>query len=81
MSLTTTADTTRHLRTVWRGEKAWQWKALYAGHVQPIGYRNYRHDRWRWQLHLTPLHISRDGAKWTLGLCFGKRTVYLYSHR
>lgn len=77
----TTADTTRHLRTVWRGQKAWHWKALYIGHAQPRGYRNFFRNRRIWRFHLTPLCASRDGQKWTIGLCWGKRTVYLYAHR
>lgn len=81
MILPTTADTTRHISTVWKGEKPWHWKALYRGHSQPRGYRSYWHNRHRWQLHLTPIHLSRDGEKWTAGLCFGKRTIYLASHR
>jgi hypothetical protein len=79
--VSTTADSTRYLGTIWRGEKPWHWKALYAGHVQPLGYRTRWADRYRWQLHLTPVHIERDGAKWEIGLCCGKRTVFLKTHR
>lgn len=79
--MSTTADTTRHLGTVWRGSKPWDWKALYVGHAQPRGYRTRWTDRHRWQLHLTPIHIERDWDKWEIGLCFGKRTVFLKTHR
>jgi hypothetical protein len=76
-----TAATAKRRASVWRGEKPWHWAAIYTGHVQPRGYRNYWHDRRRWQLHVTPLHVSRDGAKWSVGLCFGARTVLLHVHR
>lgn len=79
--MNTTADSTRHLKTIWRGEKSWHWKALYVGHVQRLGMRTFRRSPFFWQLHVTPLHLSRDGDKWTAGLCLGKRTVFLYSHR
>jgi predicted DCC family thiol-disulfide oxidoreductase YuxK len=77
----TTAATTRHLKTLWRGEQAWHWLALFIGHVQPRGYRTWWRNRWTWQWHLTPLHVSRDGRKWTAGLCWGRRTIYLYRHQ
>ncbi len=76
-----TADTTRHIKTVWRGDKPWHWKAIYTGHAQPLGYRNYWRSRHNWRLHLTPVCAARYGAKWTLGLCFGKRMIWLESHR
>lgn len=78
--MNTTADSTRYLRTLWRGDKPWHWLALYVGHVQPLGYRNRWHSRWRWQFHLTPIHVSRDGSKWTAGLCFGRRTIFVFKH-
>jgi hypothetical protein len=79
--VSTTADSTRHLGTVWRGEKPWHWKALKVGHAQPRGYRTYFSSRWHWQLHLTPIHIARDNSQWEIGLCLGKRTIFLLSHR
>jgi hypothetical protein len=79
--MSTTAESTRHLKTIWRGDKAWHWKALYLGHVQSRGYRTYRHSRWLWQIHITPVHIARDNSKWEIGVCFGKRTFFLLSHR
>ena len=79
--MSTTADSTRHLGTIWRGEKPWHWKALKAGHVQPRGYRTHFSSRWHWQFHLTPIHIARDNISWEIGLCFGKRTVFLLTHR
>jgi hypothetical protein len=79
--MSTTGDSTRHLRTVWRGEKPWEWKALYVGHVQPRGYRTYKRSKWLWQIHLTPVHVARDNGKWEVGVCFGKRTFFLLSHR
>ncbi|MER7794886.1 hypothetical protein [Streptomyces sp. NPDC097640] len=79
--MSTTADSTRYLKTIWRGEKAWEWKALYAGHVQPRGYRTFWRGRFFWQLHFTPIHIHRDGDKWEIGVCFGKRTFYFKTHR
>jgi hypothetical protein len=79
--MSTTADSTRHLRTIWRGEKPWDWAALLVGHVQPRGYRTYWRHRRFWQLHLTPVHLHRDGARWEAGLCFGKRTIYIKRHR
>jgi hypothetical protein len=78
--MSTTADSTRHLKTVWRGEKPWQWKALKVGHVQPRGYRTYWRSRWLWQFHLTPIHIARDNSTWEIGVCFGKRTFFLLLH-
>lgn len=75
------AEGHRHLATVRRGEKAWEWTALAYGHVQPIGYRNHHRGRRFWQIHITPIHIERDGAKWEIGICFGKRTLYLRVHR
>jgi hypothetical protein len=77
----TTADTTRYLATVRRGQEPWRWTALYLGHAQPRGYRNYFRNRYDWRLHWTPLCASNCYGKWTLGLCLGKRTIYLYSHR
>ncbi len=72
----------RHLRTMWRNpDIAWHWWALYTGRAQPVGHRNYWHDRWRWQLHVTPLHLHRHVRCWELGLCFGARTVYAMRHR
>ncbi|MFI8191367.1 hypothetical protein ACIF8T_21530 [Streptomyces sp. NPDC085946] len=79
--MSTTADSTRHLGTVWRGEKPWHWKALKVGHVQPRGYRTYWRTRRLWQLHLTPIHIARDNSQWEIGVCLGKRTLFLLSHR
>jgi len=79
--MSTTADSTRHLGTIWRGEKPWHWKALKVGHVQPFGYRTYWRSRWLWQLHLTPVHVARDNSQWEIGVCFGKRTFFLLSHR
>ncbi|MER7053469.1 hypothetical protein [Streptomyces sp. NPDC000351] len=79
--MSTTADSTRLIKTVWRGEEPWHWKALYKGHVQPPGYRNYWTDRHHWQLHLTPIHVERDWDKWEIGLCLGKRTAFLKTHR
>ncbi|MGA4989893.1 hypothetical protein [Nonomuraea bangladeshensis] len=76
----TTAATTRYIRTVWRGKKSWNWIALYVGHVQPRGYRTYFRHKRLWQFHLTPIHASRDGIKWTVGLCWGRRTIYLFKH-
>lgn len=79
--MSTTAATTRHLRTVYRGEKPWDWAALYRGHVQPRGYRTYWRGRHFWQLHLTPVHLHRDGGKWEAGICWGRRTLYVKRHR
>lgn len=79
--MNTTAATTRHLRTLWRGERPWHWLALYVGHVQPRGYRTFWRGRWFWQWHLTPLHFSRDTTGWTAGLCLGRRTLFVYRHR
>ncbi|MEU3613508.1 hypothetical protein ABZ725_14490 [Streptomyces sp. NPDC006872] len=79
--MSTTADSTRHLGTVWRGEKPWHWKALKTGHVQPLGYRTHYSSRWHWQFHLTPIHIARDNNSWEIGLCLGKRTLFLLTHR
>ncbi|MFD6025689.1 hypothetical protein [Streptomyces griseoluteus] len=78
--MSTTADSTRHLGTVWRGKKPWHWKALYLGDVQPRGYRTYWRSRWLWQFHLTPIHAARDNDKWEVGICFGRRTLFLLSH-
>ncbi|MFE7727386.1 hypothetical protein ACFU5D_16525 [Streptomyces anthocyanicus] len=79
--MSTTADSTRLIKTVWRGEKPSHWKALKTGHVQPFGYRTYWRSRWLWQLHLTPIHIARDNSQWEIGLCLGKRTIFLLTHR
>ena len=73
--------TTRHLKTVWRREKAWHWKAVFVGHAQPRGTRNLWHDRRRWRFHLTPITAMRWGDQWAAGLCLGKRCIYLHSHR
>ena len=43
--MATTADSTRHLGTIWRGENCWEWKALKVGHVQPRGYRTFYRSR------------------------------------
>lgn len=78
--MSTTAESTRLIKTVWHGEKPWQWKALKIGHVQPRGYRTYWRNRWLWQLHLTPIHVARDNGQWEIGVCFAKRTLFLLSH-
>lgn len=79
--MSTTAASTRPLRIIWRGKEPGEWKALYLGHVQPRGYRTYRRSRWLWQFHVTPFHIARDNTKREFGVCFGKRTFFLLSHR
>lgn len=76
----TTGDSTRHLKTLWKGAKPWQWKTLKYGHSQPLGYRTYRKNRHLWQLHLTPIHVARDNARWEFGVCLGKRTLFVLSH-
>jgi hypothetical protein len=78
--MSTTAKSTRHLATIWRGEKPWHWTTLMYGHVQPLGYRNHFR-RFFWQLHFTPVHMERDGNKWEIGVCFGKRTLFVKVHR
>jgi hypothetical protein len=79
--VTTTAASTRHLLTLWHGQKPWHWAALKYGHAQPLGFRNHLRARRFWQIHLTPVHIERDYSKWNVGICWGKRTVYLMVHR
>lgn len=79
--MSTTADSTRHIRTLRRGAKPWHWTALYIGHVQPRGHRTYWRNRHIWQLHLTPIHLHRHGSRWEIGLCWGRRTVYVLRHR
>lgn len=80
-ALSLTAATSRHVATLWHGNEPWNWLALYAGHEQPRGHRTWWRHRRMWKLHLTPLHVSRDGDSWTLGVCFGARTLLLYRHR
>lgn len=79
--MSTTAATTRHLATLHRGAEAWHWAALKVGHVQPPGYRNYRHSRWYFQLHVTPVHVARYVNTWEFGVCLGKRTLFVLRHR
>lgn len=80
-----TAAAHRHLRTLWKHPTiAWHWTTLNYGHAQAHGVTRrwcYRSARRLWQLHWTPIHVARDGAKWTYGLCLGRRTVYVMRHR
>lgn len=80
-----TAAGHRHLRTLWKSKTVcWHWTSLNLGHAQPN-----QHGRWcyrvpssrMWQFHVTPIHVSRDGSKWLVGLCLGKRTIYVLRHR
>lgn len=78
--MSTTALSTRGLRKLWQGDPCWKWAYLMYGHVQPIGYRNNFRYRHGWQLHLTPLHLERDGSSWEIGICLGKRTLFIKVH-
>jgi hypothetical protein len=81
VGVSTTGVSTRHLRTLYQGEPCWNWTSLYVGHVQPRGYRNYWHDRRRWQFHLTPVHFERHHECWEFGVCWGRRTLFVKRHR
>lgn len=81
-----TAAGHRHLGTLWKSKTTcWHWTALNIGNAQPNqhgrwNYRGPRHMR-MWQFHITPVHISRDGSKWYIGLCWDRRTIYIQRHR
>lgn len=82
MSFTATGH--RHLGTVWKSKTiCWNWLALNIGTAQPGRDRrwNYRAAHWLWQFHVPPLHVSRVGSQWYVGLCWGARTIYLHRHR
>jgi hypothetical protein len=73
------AQGSRHLWTFWRGRKPWQWAVLMYGHAQPTrfylgeGPWRYRPIRFR----LTPIYFERWGDRLEIGLCLGKRTLYV----
>lgn len=74
----------RHLAMLWQSkDRAWEWWALKYGWAQPIrfclgpGPWRYRYFRF----HLTPIHLERWGSAIEIGLCLGKRTLYLMRHR
>lgn len=69
----------RHLATLWQSKRrSWEWWALLYGHAQPN--RFVWLDRYRWRFHLTPVHAERWGDVWEIGLCLGRRTLYVMRH-
>lgn len=81
--MTMQAKGSRHLAMLWRGDKPWRWVALKYGHAQPV--RFYLGDGpWRYRpirFRVTPVYFERWGDMLEVGLCVGKRTVYVMRHR
>lgn len=73
----------RHLATIWQSkERPWEWWSLKYGWAQPKRFY-LGNGPWRYRpirFHLTPVHFERWGAL-EIGLCFGRRTLYLMRHR
>lgn len=80
-----TAAGHRYLWTIKRSKTVpWHWMALNLGTAQPglHGRWNYRVKSARaYQIHITPIHISRWGGQRYWGLCLGARTIYVMRHR
>lgn len=81
--MTMQAKGSRHIAVLWRGAMPWQWVALKYGHAQPRrfylgeGPWRYRPIRFR----LTPIYFERWGDVLEVGLCLGKRVLYVMRHR
>jgi hypothetical protein len=78
------AEGARHLTVLWQdGERPWRWWALNYGHAQP-GRFVLLPGPWRYRpirFHLTPIHFERWAGVLEIGLCLGRRTLYLMRHR
>jgi hypothetical protein len=84
--MTMQAKGARHLATLWQSkERCWEWWALKYGKAQPspIHWRTGT-GPWRYRpiiFHFTPFHFERWAGAMEIGLCLGKRTLYLVRHR
>lgn len=68
------------LRNIWRSKKiAWHWWVLAFGYAQPKRFCWLDRHRFRW--HLTPFHLEVWDSTWEIGICWGKKTVYLMRHK
>lgn len=82
-----TAAHHRFICGLWKSKTVpWHWTSLNYGHAQPNQYGKWTYASPRplmrmWQLHCTPIHLSRDGDKLYYGLCLGRRTLYVLRHR
>lgn len=81
--MTVCAEGARHIRTLWQSPSIpWHWWALKSGILQPN--RKQRFKRWAprgWWLKVGPFYLERDLSKWEIGLCAGRRMVYVMRHR
>lgn len=81
------AEGHRHLATLWKSkERCWEWWALAYGHAQPVRWalgRDWGGPWWRrnFTFHLTPIHLAHWTSELEIGLCIGRRTLYLKRHR
>lgn len=81
------AQGARHIGTLYQNrERCWEWWALKYGHSQPGQRLALGRDWGPWYrrnftLHLTPIHIARWTGELEIGLCLGRRTLYLLRHR
>lgn len=84
--MTMQANRHRHLGTFFKNrERPWEWWALGYGWAQPkrfaIGQRIGPWYRWPVRFHLTPIHFEHWANTLEIGICIGKRTLYLMRHR
>lgn len=81
------AEGARHLSMIWQSrERCWEWWALKYGHAQ--GAVDLARGRpwgpwWRrnFTFHVTPIHISRWSGELEIGVCLGRRTLYVMRHK
>ncbi len=78
------AEGARHLMTLHqRRDRPWVWWALRYGHAQPrrfyLGAGPWRYRPIRF--HLTPVHFERWAGTVEVGVCLGRRTLYVVRHR
>lgn len=76
------AEGARHLATPHQSkERCWEWWALKYGHAQPVHWFARSKTQRALRIHLTPIHFERWGNTVEIGLCLGRRTLYVMRHR
>lgn len=78
------AEGHRVLARLWQGDRPWKWATLCYGRSQPNSRFVLGAGPWRYQLirlHLTPIHFERWNNSTEIGLCLGRRTLYVLKHR
>ena len=93
--MTMRARDAKHIRTLWQDKDVpWHWAALKSGHNARRGRFQFDRGRmadgrpypirywrvWRFYLHLTPIHVEHWSNSLEVGLCVGRRTVYVMRH-